>query len=253
MKVQFKYAFRQSLSQRLSGFAIMVLINLVFGIIGYFGLLPAGIVITGVVFSSLALTAIFVTNIIADAVSLRSVFGAPHGYLTALTPVKSHRILFARVVTIICEDVIALAVGIFGVLWQAFVLAGLIGTGIDPGNYLLVLQECIQIIGLALFEYVFIVMLVIFGVVLKRSIFFGKRGGGWLALLGVASAAWLLFLLNFALIPFAPYENWWLFFSITLVPGFNAGTFVYALTALIRIAALFYASSELLERRINLS
>lgn len=253
MKAQFKYAFLQEITLRAAALAAVLLLNLVFGILGYIGVLSNGLMITAVTFSSLALCGVFTVNIIADIGSIKSLFGTPEGYLSALTPVKGWKILLARTVSIICQDFISLFIGIFGVVWQSFVLSGLIGWGIDYSDYTggnipdIICGFLILLLG-----YAYIIMFIVFSAALKNSIFFGVPGRSWLSLASVAAVAWVFNLLNFVLAPFGEVGNWRMFYYIGIPYGFNAGTVAWFLIASARIAALFIASSILLERKNNL-
>lgn len=253
MKAQFKYAFRHSLELRAGALGILVLLNLVFGISGFFGWLNNSMLVTAVVFSSLALTGVFVTNIIANVSSFKSILGAPEGYLCTLTPVKSRSILFARLVSTVCADSIALIAGVGGIIWQSFVLSGLFDYRDAFSTFYFSFADLFSGAVITLLEYSYIMLLIVFGITLKNSVFSGKRGRTLLSLLGVAAAAWALSLLNFALTPFGTVERLWLVYSITLPQSFSGSFALYALVALARNTLLFFACSELLERRMNLS
>jgi|GEM_PF-646274 len=259
MKAQFKYAFLQSMTLRLTALAIVVLFNLVFGLLGYFRIINNAVITTAVVFSSLSIAGLFVINIIADVKSFNGIFGSPEGYLNALTPVKGRYTLFARAAAAVVEDNLALIVAVCGVVLQSFILTGLINRSVSALGASLTIQantslgEIISAVGAVMLGYAYIIMLILFGVALKNSVFFGIRGKSWLGLLGVAAAAWVLNLLNFILWPFASFDRFWFIYSVNLTQGINAGTIVYALINLIRVVALYCATSALLERRLNLS
>lgn len=253
MKAQFKYALRQELPLRAVAFAAVVLLNLVFGSLGYFHFLSRSAMITAVTLSSLALVGIFTVNITADIGTLKSVFGTPDGYLLALTPVKSWRILLARTVSIICEDFISLFAGIFGVVWQSFVLSEWIGFGVDYSSYETgPITDIIAGAGIILLGYTYLVMLIVFGFSLRNSILFGIPGRSLLSVLGVLVVAWVFNLFNFVLLPFGTVNHWNFIYNIDIPYGFNIGAFAYTLITLVRIAALFIASSVLIERKNNL-
>lgn len=252
MKAQFKYAFQQGLTLRLAAFAILVIMNVVFGVLGYFGLWGEPGMITAVTLSSLALFGIFTVNIIVDMRSLKDVFGTPDGYLHALTPVKSWKILLARTVAIVCQDFITLFAGIFGIVWQAMVLSGDIGFGFNYSHYESSNSNAVTGLIVLLLGYAYIIMLIVFGSSLKNSVLSGIPGRSWLALLGVAATAWIFNLFNFVVAPFGTVDHWRIFYSITLPGGWYMGFIVYALLFSVKIAALFIASSTLLERKNNL-
>lgn len=253
MKAQFKYALRQGLALRATAFALVAALNIVFGVLGYFKVLNNAGMVTATTLSSIALCGIFVICIIADVESFKSMFAAPQGYLLALAPVKSWKIMLARMTCIICEDFIALFMAIFGIVWQSCVLDGVIGMGIDYSiGYESDASNVVFGIIAILLSYAYIMMMVAFGVSLQNSVLFGVRGRKLLTMLVVAGVAWGFNLLNFIVAPFGILDRWKLFFSIALPYGFSAGAVVYALLSIAKIAALFVAASSLMERKINL-
>jgi hypothetical protein len=256
MKAQFKYALRSGLSLRAAAFAIMALINLPFGLLGYLGFLGYGAMVVAVILSSLAFCGVFAVNIIADVGSLKFIFGTPHGYLHALTPVKSWKTLLARTAAIVIEDSIAICAGVLGIAWQSLNLAdeaiGISTLNISVSGYDSFFSALAGI-GVSLILYAYVLMLVVFGVTLKQSVFAGLRGKSVLALLCVAAAVWVLSLADFLLVPFGALTNWGMFFYIELPGGFGAGSMVYVILLMARVSALFAASAAMIERKIELS
>ena len=255
MKNQFKYALRQGLSLRLTALGIMFVLSAVAIPLGYFSLVNDAVRTTALVLSSVTLGAIFVTNIIADTMSFQSVFKTPDAYLNAMTPVTYRRILCARLVSSVAEDLVALAAGIYCVVIQTLILSGDIKQGVkinfgsaDIGAGTSVFLVCCMIVA-----YAFIFTLIIFAMTLKNSVLSGLRGRGLLSLIGTWLVIWALSLTTFALAPFGAVERRGIFFTIYLQSSFNAGVFTYAALALLQLVAVFFASAALLERRINLA
>ena len=254
MKLQFKYALRQDLGLRLAAICFLVLMNGVFGVLGYYGLPGMGIQITMVTVSSLALAGGFVVCIIADVKSLGGIYDGAKGYLLRLAPVKAYKILLARVLSIILQDSLILAVGIGGVVWHSLILSGVIGVG-APGPLTLGLADIISIRGVLLsgvFQYSYILTLIIFGVTLEGSLFYSRKGGSLLSFICVIAAAWLLSLLNLSLMPMGYLTRWGIFITVTIPAGFGPATLLYYCISLFQAALLFMAGAELLERKGNL-
>ena len=253
MKVQFKYALRQALPLRAAVFLTVVVMNIALGFLGYFNIWDIGGKITAVTLSSVALCGIFVINIIADVNVFKSLFGSPEGYLNAMIPIKSWKILFARSASIIFEDILALTVGIAGVVLQSFILSGLIGTGINPAiGTLGAIGDVIWGVIMILLGYAYIVMLIAFGSAICNSLLFSIRGKNLFTVLTVLGAAWVLNLFNIVLTPFGSHEIWKIFYSITFTSIYSIGGVAYMLLICLKIAALFIVSANLMERKINL-
>ena len=252
MKAQFKYAFRQNMSLRLTALAAAVLINLAFGAMGYFRLTNNSMLVTATAVSGLSLAGLFIVNIIADWISLRNVIGTPGGYLYALTPSHSGRLLFARAAAAVSQDCVAIFIGTAGVLWQVFNLVSYHGIHIRPFQWITASQ-----IARSALMYIMMysngVMLVVFGAALVNTVFFVKRGKFWLGLLGALAASWALNLLNYALIPLTGTDYWRTLQNIALSSGASMNLISYVLLSFVRIGALWIASSLLLEKKANLA
>lgn len=253
MKAQFKYALRQAMPLRATAFTIMAVMNIVFGFLGYFNIWGNGGKITAVTLSSVALCSIFVINIIADVDVNKSLFSAPEGYLNAMIPVKSWKILLARSVSVIFEDILALAAGIAGVVLQSLILSGLIGVGASHaiGKWG-VIGDVIPGMIMILLGYAYIVMLITFGSAICNSWFFSIRGRNLFTVLAVFGAAWAFNLLNIVLMPFGYHENWKIFYNITLTSINSVGGVAYMLLTCLKITVLFIVSANLMERKVNL-
>lgn len=248
MKAQFKYSFMEHFSKRGITVAVVLLMNLVFGVLGYNNVYGEGWKIAAVTLCSVALFAIFVMCIITDFEMLRGICSAPAGYAMLLPPVQSWKIILPRVVTIVIEDLILFTIGIAGVVVQSFVLDGFpyntFWENVDRTDF--------WGVGFLILGYIYTVLLVLFCIVLAKSVFSNIKAGGFLAVLTTVVVAYVLSLFDFALAPFGVIENVKMFYSVQLVIGANAGMFLYILLSLCRSAALFLACSYLMERKINI-
>lgn len=250
MITQYKYAFRHGAVLRVTTFGIVFAVNLVFGALAYFGVLGFAASVTAVSLSGVGLSVVIIMNIITGAMSIKSVLGSTSGYIYALAPVKSSRILFARLSAIVVQDVFTLAVSIYGTVWLSFYLAGVehefLGSTIEGVQ---VSPEVFKSMILGLAFYAFIYMFVIFCAVLKKSILFNKKAKSLLTLLCGLGIFWILSLVDFIMFPFALVERWFIFFNLTLYSTF--GTVLYVMLILAKTAVLFIAASRLMDRRMN--
>lgn len=242
---QFKYSVRPYWNQRLIALAATVAINVLFGVCGAMGLYNAGGQITAVLFSSLSLCALFVVNIIADFECVRHLFSAPRGYHVFLTPVPRWKILLGRVLSIVVLDMLSLAIGILGVTTQSLILAdtaNLYGhTDFSAAGWLSVIL---------LIHYALLVLALFFACTLSRSVFFPVRGRGFLALLATVIVLYLFSLVDLALIPFGAVYRFGAFITVSVYAG--PGMLAYIVLLLAKAFALFYVTSLMMERKINL-
>jgi hypothetical protein len=246
---QLKYAFKHGVSVRYISFGIVLAINAVFGFLALSGVLGFAASVTAVSLSGTGLGAVVITNIIADIQSLGAVFGSPSGYTYALTPVKSSKILFARISAIVIQDVVTIAVNIVGTVWLSFYLAGM--SAIEIGDLLNMSGAFQNFVGFIFefIQYLYIFTLIIFCVILRKSVFFTSKIKTLLAVLCGIAVYWILSFLDFLLLPFAAVDGWFMFYNITVFDEF--GMLIFAGITLLKAAVLFIASSKLMERRIN--
>jgi len=245
MRNQFKYSARPYWRQRLFAFAAVVVINVFFGVCGALG--PYNFIggIAAIVLSSLSLCALLVVSIIADFESIRDLFSAPMGYGAFLTPVPRWKILLGRAAPIVVQDVAGLAVGATGMLVQMLILSD-----INPTVSYIGLSPAVWSLVAFLLGYSRFVLALFFGCTLSHSVFFPLRGRGFLAFLATVLALYLCSLADLALVPFGAMRQAGVFISISIYGGL--GSIVYILLQLVKIAALFCATSYLMERKINL-
>jgi len=254
MKAQFKYAFRAGISLRLPVFAAILAMNIVFIALGLLFRLPEAAHITFVALSGTALAAMMAVNVVGDISILNRIFAAPDAYLHALTPAPRQQILLASIVAMLVMDLVTTGALIGGVVWLAANFDAAYGSqtpfmtelGYEP---FVMTLEFLQNTALLIAGYLLIVMTVIFCVSMRKSLFYQKRGGGWLTALLALGVAYAVSLSSLLLAPFGDVERQGIFFTVT--PN-GLGNVLYILLILLEAAALFVLTSKLLERRINI-
>lgn len=241
---QIKYAARQNLSQRLIAVGFTVLLNIAFGICGMLKLYGNNGYLTAITLSSLSFCAILVVNIIVDFELVRSLYTAPSGYLSALTPTPGWKILLGRLIPTVLLDFLGFAVGIAGILLQSYNGMALESADINwPDIWFWIIT---------LLNYLQLVLVIYFACAVTKSLFFRLRLKGFLGFLTVIVVLYAYQLVDLLLIPFATVTRTFLFVSIVLHLGANIGTVLYVALILVKIAALFFTTSYLIERKINL-
>ena len=253
MTTQFKYSVRSYLTLRLICFAVVVTLNLIFGFMGYYNVYGAGGKITAIVLSSLTLCGIFIASLIADFETVKGLYSSPSGYLIAMTPVKSWKIILSRVVTILVEDLVLFSLGIAGVVWQALNLSGVMTLlGNQNIDFDIVVNVIFAFLIIVL-EYFQLLLVIFFCVALSKSVFGGKRAGAVFAVLATLLILYLFSLLNFVMLPFCAYERWFgVVYNISIDFSANTGMFIYLALSICKSMALFSTASFLTERKINL-
>ena len=252
MKAQFKYAFRAGLHTRGATFAVIFIIDLVFLILGLFGLLPEAAKIVSVSLGGCAIAVMLAFNLVSDISIMRRMYTAPGAYIYALTPAPRRQILLASVITSLVMDVVTMAVVITFEVFLSFSLAGIsIGATIgdalraNASSYLYILL----LLALSLACYLVIMMIILFCAAVRKSILYGKPAGGLLTAILAIVTAYIWSLTTFIVAPFGTVSRYFMFFTITLDA---LGLVFYALLLLIEAAALFILTSKLLERKVNI-
>lgn len=244
---QIKYAIRENGRQRMIALGAAIALNVVFGFLALTGITGIGWKITAVVFSALTLCALFSVCIVWDIQSIRSLFSAPAGYNAFLTPVPRWKMILSRSLLIIVLDSVSLFVGICGVVFQSLLLSN-IRFSFTYGHW----KETAFAGGVALLGYALIIMAIFFGCALSHSIYFHRKGRGFLSFLSVCGVLYLLHWMNLILALFGSVSKWKLIFVINLNAGFNAGTLGYVFILLLQSVLLFVAATYLMERRVNI-
>jgi len=253
MKAQFKYAFMAGLYFRGPVFAVIFVMNTVFTLLGFLGVLPLPAQVTAVSLGGVAIAVMAAACIIGDIHIGRRMFASPESYLHALTPVPRWKTLLASVITMAALDILTMAFSIFTEVCMSLNLAG--------KNVWLIIREYIRanpeiityiIIGalLLIAVYLLALMIIMFCITMKKSLLFKIPASGLLAFLLGCGCVYAANLLQLLLAPFSYVERY--LFMIIITP--QGGTAFWVLTALtlLEAAGLFVITSKLMERKINL-
>jgi|GEM_PF-1009339 len=262
MKALFKYSFMAGLSSRYIAFAVIFVMNLVFIVLGAFGLLPLAAQITAVSLSGTAIGVMSVFNIIGDISIIRSMFSAPAAVLYALTPAPRGKRLFASSVTMFVIDAVTMTVSIVSVI----ILALMLGSRyVELSVWEMVLQWELLVQGdlvgfpafgsvllsfaLIVAAYILLMIAIMFCMVMRKSIFYSSRVGGLLTFLLAVGVFYVYSISPLLLIPFGDVSFWYGFITVTV--GY-LGMGMYALLTFIFAAVLFVLTARLFERKINI-
>ena len=254
MKAQFKYAFISGLHIRGIVFAVILIINLFFIILGLLGLSPLPAMITGVALSGMGISVMTITNIISDIGIIRRLFAAPGAYVYALTPTHRGSTLLASVAAIAVMDIVSMTVVTTGVTWQGLMLAGryvdiwgfIRNFHIFDGSYFAFITGVV----LTTFAgYLLVLMFITACIVVKRSIFYQKSAGVLLTALCAIGALYVFSLSNFLLVPFGYVSRDLWFFTVSID---GSASIAYGILTLIQAFALFLVSAKLMERKLNI-
>ncbi len=248
MLKKWMYAIRPRLQMRLWTLFALIVLNLIFGICGYTELYGTAGLITAITLSSLALCALFVVNILADYEIIRSLFAAPIGYHVFLTPTASWKILLGHVLSIVVQDTIGFALGIAGIVLQAFIFVNHIPQLTGNIN---IAEIIILLVTWVLYYFLFI-LTIFLAIVLWKSIFYQYKGR---IVWGILTSIGIVYVLNWLyllLMPFSELTRHGFLFHISLVPDFNLGMIAYIFLFLCKTAIVFYITAYLMERRMNL-
>jgi hypothetical protein len=230
--------------------------NLIFIIFGMLGALPLAAKITAVSLAGVAISVMMVINIICDISIIRRMFTAPGAYLYALTPTLRWKTLFASTITMLAKDIVTITTSIIGVTWLSLILAGEFANDVT----LRAIWETIRanssdilfglwFVALLIAGYLLIIMIITFCITARKSIFYQKRVGGFLTALLALGTIYVVNIMAFALAPFSDVERWRYVFTIYVGRG---GLIAYVFLTLIQAALLFYATSKLMERKMNI-
>jgi hypothetical protein len=253
MKAQFKYAFRTGLAFRGEAFAVIFAMDAVFIALGSLGLLPFAAQVTAVSLGGVAIAAMLVFDIIGDVAIMRRMFSVPEAYLYALTPVPRRKIILASVITAAILDIVTMAVVITAERWLAFILAGketsravwdAMSTQSQDYLYTFFWFTLLLIAG-----YLFLMMVILFCITVKKSILYRIPASGLLTFFLACACFYVTSLLQLVLIPFGAVDRYGLLIILNI--GWNALPF-YALLLLLEAIGLFLMTSKLMERKINL-
>ncbi|MCL2809882.1 MAG: hypothetical protein FWD24_07450, partial [Treponema sp.] len=99
-------------------------------------------------------------------------------------------------------------------------------------------------------NYVLFVIIILFCVSAKKSIFYSKPASGLLAFLLALGCFYAISLLQLLLVPFASIQVFAL--TITLSPVNPAMYPFHTILTIMEIIVLFYLTAKLLERKVNI-
>ena len=253
MKAQFKYAFITGLYIRGITFAVIFIMDTVFITLGTLGLLPIPALITAVSLGGVAIAAMVTVNIASDVIIARRMFAPVEAYLYLLTPVPRRKMLFAGVITMLVMDFVTTVFVITSEVWMSFNLTGLkemvghivLAFRSNPSAVLCVISAALLITA----GYLLVIMIILFCVTAKKSIFYKTPASGLLAFLLACACFYCVSLLLLVLAPFGSVQRYGIFIIITL--GGSALPF-FILLLLLEAAGLFIVTSKLMERRMNI-
>jgi hypothetical protein len=252
MKAQFKYAFMTGINIRGIIFAVIFAMMAIFIILGLLGWMPVPAHITAVSLGGVATAVMFAANIYSDVSIIRRMFAVPEAYLHLLTPVPRRKTLLASVITMLVMDFITMAVVITGQVWLSFNLTGfkwntiLSAARTNPYDLLLATWGILEFIA----GYLLLIMIILLGVTAKKSIFFKLPASGLLAFLLACACVYAFSLLQLILAPFGTVLRNGLLIIINVNNA--AGLLVLLLLTVLEAAGLFFATSKLMERRMNI-
>jgi len=199
-----------------------------------------------------AISAMLVFDIIGDISVIRRMFSVPEAYLYALTPSPRWKTLLSSVIVTAILDIVTMAVVITGEVWLSFILAG------EENSRTVLDFISANASDLPFFfwstallaaGYLLVMMIILFCITARKSIFYRFPASGLLAFLLGCVCFYVVSLLQLALIPFSAVNRLGLLIILNLEN--NALPF-YVLLTLLEAAALFLLTSKLMERRINL-
>jgi len=253
MKAQFKYAFRAGFHVRGLAFIVIFSTFLVFTVLGALGLLPFAAQVTAVSLGGTAIVAMMVFNIVSDVSITRRMFAAPGAYLHALTPAPRRQILLSSVITMVAMDIVTMAAVITGEVILSLNLAGegegrIVWEAIRNAGASDVLYG-VWGVALLLAGYFLVMMLILFCMTVRKSLFYNKPVGGLLTAALALAVVYIVNLSSFILAPFGEVSRFAIFFTISLG---RLGSALYIPLTLIEAAALFVLTSKLMERKVNI-
>jgi len=247
------YAFRAGASPRLIVFAVILVMNLAFIVPGLFGILPTAALITAVSLSGTAIAVMAVFNIIGDVSIGNTMFSTTSAPFYALTPAPRRNTLLASVIAMFVMDFVTMVFSIASVVFLSINLGNQFmdyniwetmsgGFGLDAQNILVPLVLFIA-------YYLFFLMLIMFCKTFRKSVLYNKHAGGFLAFLIAVGIFYLSTTSALLLAPFGSVTRLYVFFTVNV--GF-LGMGLYALLHLIFAAVMFYLTSRLMERKMNI-
>jgi len=252
MKTQFKYALLNGLYVRGVTFAIVLVMNIVFIILGSVLQLPFAVHVIFLSLGGMAVTAMFAANIGSNVIMIRRMFASADAYLQALTPVPRWKTLLANVITMMCMDIFSMFIAATSITWIAF---NFIGNDMWSNFWEIFLHEnyfvyIILLITAFIASYLLFAMVILFCVAAKKSFLFKLPASGLLTFLLALACFYIVSLLQIVLLPISSVQIFGIF--IMLTPNSIAAFPILILLTFLEAAGLFVLTSKLIERKINI-
>jgi len=244
---------RASGSPRLITFGIIFVVNLVFIIMGSFGVLPLAAQITAVSISGTSIGVMAIFNIIGDITIIRRMFSAPGAVFYALTPVPRKKTLTVGLITMFLTDFITMSVSIVSVVILSINL-GSHYTGMDAWSMMstygtVSIGNILLPMALLIAFYLYVIMLIIFCTAMRKSVFYNKPAGGLFTFLLAVGIFYITTLTPLLLAPFGDVTRYYAFFTVSVG---HLGMGLFALIIFFLAAIMFVFSARLMETKINI-
>ena len=250
MLKQIYYSIREHLSSRLIALLVLLGVNLLFAILTIGASQGSGVMITAVVFSSLALAYAIILNMLVSFAGVHEVFSAPKGYHVLLAPVPAWKIILGRALPSAVIDIAMMAIGIPLVVWHSLRLAGMPGSTVTQHASLT--RDILFGVVVVLAGYMVLLMAYCFFRSLSKSLLHRLPLRNFLGILLTFAALWVVgSATNLLLLPFGRVEVWGFLVHISLGSSAMA-RLMYILVSLLQAAVFFLASARLMERRLNI-
>jgi len=249
---QIYYSTKERLSIRLIALLVMLGINLLFLVLTIGASPGSGVMITAVVFSSLAMSYLIIANMFVSFASVHEIFSAPKGYHTLLVPVPGWKIILGRVIPAAVMDTLMMAIGIFLVVWHSLRLSGMWPLAGQPDFFAqdILLDVSFGVVA-ALVGYALLLIIFCFFRVISKGLLYNAPLRIFLSILLTFVAIWVISSAsNLLLLPFGRVEIWGLLVNIVIYPSPLARV-MYVLVLLLQAAVFFLVSARLMERRLN--
>jgi len=252
MKTQFKYAFLNGLSIRGITFAVILIMNAAFIILGFTLRLPFAVHVVFMSLGGIAVAAMFAANIGSDIIMIRRMFASQDAYLQALTPAPRWKTLLANVITMMCMDIFTMFIAIVSITCISF---NFIGNDIWQNFWDILLSENYSVyiilsVKAMIACYLLFVMVILFCAAAKKSFLYKLPASGFLAFLLALVCFYIVSLLQIVILPMSSVQVFGIF--IMLSPNSAAAFPLLILLTFLEAAGLFVLTAKLIERKINI-
>jgi len=253
MKALFKYAFLSGFFIRGAAFAVIFILYSLLIIFGSMDKLPLIAHIAAISLGGIAVAVMFAANIGGDISIARKMFAVPASYLNMLTPVPRWKILLSGSIAMAVMDIFSMVFVIIAQVWLVFNLIGnevwqnIWETVSTNNTYMLYgLWSFLMLIA----SYILILMIILFCVTMKKSLFYKMPASGLLSFLLACCCFCIANLLQLIITPLNEVQR----FGTLIVISPEGGTafpFLILLT-LLQAAGVFVLTSKLMEKKLNL-